>query len=160
MGYVHERIGVLRFIKRQDYRPSHHARRGDERAGWYYCGVKKLLLQCDEPALGGAQIRDRLKGVGQRQLENFNSGSYFESARSQYFSAECCGLSIVGFRCRLDLRKSQRRRAGRDGVGLTSGQGTAGHEDYGAKDCSEEWAHRLNYNKAHTGSSSAIIVLA
>ena len=104
---MYEWIGVRRFIERQGYGTSHFTSHGDECACGDSRGVKKLLPQCDEPALGGAEIHGRLKGGGQRQLEDFNSGSLFEPACSQHFTAECYGLSHVGLRSRFDLHKGQ-----------------------------------------------------
>ena len=157
---MHERIAVLRFIERQGYRTSHLTRHGDECACRDGRGVKKLLPQCDEPTLGGAEIRGRLKGVGQWQLEDFDSGPLFEPARSQHFASECDGLSVVGLRGGFHLHKGQRRRAGRERFSVIAGEGTAGDDGGSAEACSQESVHGSNYNKAHMGSPSVIIALA
>ena len=157
---MHERIAVLRFIERQGYRTSHLTRHGDECACRDGRGVKKLLPQCDEPTLGGAELRGWLKGVGQWQLEDFDSGPLFEPARSQHFTSECDGLSVIGLRGGFHLHKGQRRRAGRERLSVITGESTAGDEDGSAEACNKESVHGSNYNKAHMGSPSVIIALA
>ena len=157
---MHERIRVLRFIERQGDGTGHLARYGDERACGDGRGVKKLLPQCDEPTLGGAEIRGRLKGAGQWQLEDFDSGPLFEPACPQHFASECDGLSVVGLRGGFHLDKGHRRRAGRERLSVIAGEGTAGDEDCSAEACNKESAHGSNYNKAHMGSPSVIMVLA
>jgi hypothetical protein len=137
----HERIGVDRFIERQGDGPSHLTRHRDERAGRDRGRIKELFPQCDEPTLGCAEVCDRLEGGCQRQLEDFNSRSLFESAGSQHFAAECHGLSGVGFRGGPYLCKGQRRRAGRGGLSLTSSQGTAGEDNGRAKTGRKKSAH-------------------
>jgi hypothetical protein len=159
-GRIHKRITVLRFIERQGDRTCHLTRHGDECACRDGRGVKKLLPQCDEPTLGGAEIRGRLKGASQWQLEDFDSGSFFEPARSQHFASECDGLSVVGLRGGFHLRKGQRRRAGRERLSVIAGEGTAGDDDCSAEASSKESVHGSNYNKAHMGSPSVIMVLA
>ena len=102
-GDVQKWVGIFRLIQRHRQRAGDLSCNRHERAGWNGGGIEELFLQSDEAALGFTQIRDRLGGGRQRQLQNLDPGSFLEPFRRQDFSAESDGLAVVCFGCRLYL---------------------------------------------------------
>ena len=68
IGDVYERVGILRFIQRQDDGTGHFSRHGKERAGRDCRWIQKIFLQSYETTFRPHEVHRRLERRRQREL--------------------------------------------------------------------------------------------
>jgi len=99
----YNRVRVVRFIERQDDRPSDYSGDSHEGTGGDGGRVEKLLLRRDKTALRCAQIHGWLERGRERELKNFDPSFFFQSLGAENLAAQGHRLSRIRLRRRLQL---------------------------------------------------------